>query len=144
MRLSNLIENRKRLKDFFAEGALPLTDTTEGHDLDQGFVEKLRTLIARNLHRADFTVEELGEKVGLSRVQLYRKTKSLCGYPPNELLRMARLKKAASLLASTEKTISEVAFEVGFNSPSYFAKCYREYFGENPTDFLKRKNQSEG
>ena len=143
VRLSNLIENRKRLKDFFAEGALPLTDTTEGHDLDQGFVEKLRTLIARNLHRADFTVEELGEKVGLSRVQLYRKTKSLCGYPPNELLRMARLKKAASLLASTEKTISEVAFEVGFNSPSYFAKCYREYFGENPTDFLKRKNQSD-
>lgn len=143
VRLRNLIENRKRLKDFFAEGALPFTGKEEGHDPDRGFVEKLRTLIARNLHRADFTVEELGEQVGLSRVQLYRKTKALCGYAPNELLRQARLKKAASLLAATEKTIAEVAFEVGFNSPSYFAKCYREYFGENPNDFLKRMNQSE-
>lgn len=143
-RLKNLIENRKRLKDFFREGALPVSSETPVNDLDQGFVEKLRTLITRNLHNADFSVEDLGEMVGLSRVQLYRKTKSLCGYSPNELLRIARLKKAASLLASTEKTISEISFEVGFNSPSYFAKCYREFFGENPTEFLKRKNQSEG
>lgn len=142
-RLKNLIENRKRLKDFFTEEALPVSAKPSVSDLDQGFVEKLRTLITRNLHNPDFSVEDLGDKVGLSRVQLYRKTKALCGYSPNELLRIARMKKAASLLASTEKTISEVSFEVGFNSPSYFAKCFREYFGENPTDFLKRKNQSE-
>lgn len=142
-RLKNLIENRKRLKDFFTEEALPVSAKPSVSDLDQGFVEKLRTLITRNLHNPDFSVEDLGDKVGLSRVQLYRKTKALCGYSPNELLRIARMKKAASLLASTEKTISEVSFEVGFNSPSYFAKCFREYFGENPTDFLKRKNQPE-
>ena len=82
---------------------------------------------------------EVGEQIGLSRVQLYRKTKALCGYSPNELLRIARLKKAASLLASTEKTISEITYEVGFSSPSYFTKCYKEYFGENPTAVLKRK-----
>lgn len=142
-RLKNLIENRKRLKDFFTEEALPVSAKPSVNDLDQGFVEKLRALITRNLHNPDFSVEDLGDKVGLSRVQLYRKTKALCGYSPNELLRIARMKKAASLLASTEKTISEVSFEVGFNSPSYFAKCFREYFGENPTDFLKRKNQPE-
>ena len=56
-----------------------------------------------------------------------------------ELLRIARLKKAASLLASSEKTISEITYEVGFTSPSYFTKCYKEYFGESPTDFLKRR-----
>lgn len=142
-RLRNLIENRKRLKNFFTEEALPVSTKPSVSDLDEGFVEKLRTLITKNLHNPDFSVEDLGDKVGLSRVQLYRKTKALCGYSPNELLRIARLKKATSLLASTEKTISEVSFEVGFNSPSYFAKCFREFYGENPTDFLKRKNQSE-
>ena len=56
-----------------------------------------------------------------------------------EPMRIARLKKAASLLASSEKTISEITYEVGFTSPSYFTKCYKEYFGESPTDFLKRR-----
>ena len=84
-------------------------------------------------------VEDLGDKIGMSRVQLYRKSKALTGYSPNEQLRIARLKKAASLLASTEKTIAEITYEVGFSSPSYFTKCYKDYFGESPTDFLKRK-----
>ena len=78
-------------------------------------------------------------KMGSSRVQLYRKIKALTNYSPNELVRIARLKKAASLLASSEKTISEITYEVGFTSPSYFTKCYKEYFGESPTDFLKRR-----
>ena len=87
---------------------------------------------------SELNVEDLGKEMGLSRVQLYRKIKSLTNYAPNELLRMARLKKAASLLASSDMTIAEVGYEVGFTSPSYFAKCYKEQFGESPTEFLKR------
>ena len=68
-----------------------------------------------------------------------RKIKSLTNYSPNELLRIARLKKAASLLASSDMTVAEIGYEVGFSSPSYFTKCYKEQFGESPTDFLKRK-----
>ena len=79
----------------------------------------------------------------MSRVQLYRKTKALTGYSPNELIRITRLKKAATLLASTGKTIAEITYEVGFSTPSYFTKCYKEFFGENPTDFLKRKEKSD-
>jgi AraC-like DNA-binding protein len=108
-------------------------------DLDKGFVEKLRALIDEQLGNSELSVEDLGDKIGMSRVQLYRKSKALTGYSPNELLRIARLKKAASLLASTEKTIAEITYEVGFSSPSYFTKCYKDYFGESPTDFLKRK-----
>lgn len=108
-------------------------------DLDKGFVEKLRALIDDQLGNSELSVEDLGDKIGMSRVQLYRKSKALTGYSPNELLRIARLKKAASLLASTEKTIAEITYEVGFSSPSYFTKCYKDYFGESPTDFLKRK-----
>ena len=94
-----------------------------------------------HLAESEYSVEEMGAQVGLSRVQLYRKTKALTGHSPNELLRMARLKMAASLLASTDKTVAEVGYAVGFASPSYFAKCYKEYYGENPTDFIKRKTE---
>lgn len=92
---------------------------------------------------SNLNVEDLGKDMGLSRVQLYRKIKSLTNYSPNELLRIARLKKAASLLASSDMTVAEIGYEVGFSSPSYFTKCYREQFGESPTDLLKRKDRIE-
>ena len=103
-------------------------------------MEKLRRLIEENIGNADFSVEEMGEQIGFSRVQLYRKAKALTGYTPNELLRIARLNKANAIIkTSSEKSISEIAYEVGFSSPSYFTKCYKEFFGENPTDVLKKK-----
>lgn len=137
-RLHNLIDNRKRLKDFF--GDKTLTNATPLADADKGFVEKLRHLIEENISNADFSVEEMGEQIGFSRVQLYRKAKALTGYTPNELLRIARLNKANAIIkTSSEKSISEIAYEVGFSSPSYFTKCYKEFFGENPTDVLKKK-----
>ena len=83
----------------------------------------------------ELNVEDLGRDMGMSRVQLYRKLKSLTNYSPNELLRRMRLKKAASLLAASDMTVAEIAYEVGFSSPSYFTKCYKEQFGESPTDF---------
>lgn len=139
VRLQNLIENRHRLASFFTEGGKISAQKNQLAEADKGFIAKLRQLIEENLSNPDLSVEDLGERIGLSRVQLYRKTKALSGYSPNELVRIARLKRAASLLASTEKTISEITYEVGFTSPSYFTKCYKDYFGENPTDFLKRK-----
>ena len=137
VRLRNLIDNRLRLQSFFADKTSLRKEPIA--DLDKGFVEKLRALIDEQLGNSELSVEDLGDKIGMSRVQLYRKSKALTGYSPNELLRIARLKKATSLLASTEKTIAEITYEVGFSSPSYFTKCYKDYFGESPTDFLKRK-----
>ena len=140
VRLHNLIENRQRLQTFFSDQ----TTTTQKSltEIDKGFIEKLRRLIENNLSNSELKVEDLGSQIGLGRVQLYRKTKALTGYPPNELLRIARLKKAALLLASTEKTIAEIGYEVGFSSPSYFTRCYKDYFGESPTDFLKRTKEN--
>ena len=136
-RLRNLLDNRHRLNIFFT-GTATVKKEAAGK-VDQGFAERLRTLIEKRLGDSELRVEDLGEELGLGRVQLYRKAKSLTGYSPNELLRIARLKRAAALLASTEKTIAEIAYETGFSAPSYFAKCYRDYFGESPTDFLRRK-----
>ncbi len=140
-RLRNLIDNQHRLQAFFADPPQPTDRKTSLNEVDQGFIEKLHALIDRHLSDPELTVEQLGGHIGLSRVQLYRKTKALNGYSPNELLRIARLKRAASLLASTEKTIAEITYEVGFTSPSYFTKCYKEYFGESPTEFLHRQGR---
>ena len=137
VRLRNLMDNHKRLKQFFGDKTTLSKEPVS--DVDKGFVDRFRELIEENLADSELSVEDLGSKMGLSRVQLYRKIKALTNYSPNELVRIARLKKAASLLASSEKTISEITYEVGFTSPSYFTKCYKEYFGESPTDFLKRR-----
>ena len=136
-RVRNLIDSHRRLKQFFGDGqTLAKEDVC---DMDKDFVEKFKTLIEAKMGDSNLNVEDLGKDMGLSRVQLYRKIKSLTNYSPNELLRIARLKKAASLLASSDMTVAEIGYEVGFSSPSYFTKCYREQFGESPTDLLKRK-----
>lgn len=136
-RVRNLIDSHRRLKQFFGDGqTLAKEDVC---DMDKDFVEKFKALIDAKMGDSNLNVEDLGKDMGLSRVQLYRKIKSLTNYSPNELLRIARLKKAASLLASSDMTVSEIGYEVGFSSPSYFTKCYKEQFGESPTDLLKRK-----
>ena len=136
-RVRNLIDSHRRLKQFFGDGqTLAKEDVC---DMDKDFVEKFKTLIDAKMGDSGLNVEDLGKDMGLSRVQLYRKIKSLTNYSPNELLRIARLKKAASLLASSDMTVAEIGYEVGFSSPSYFTKCYKEQFGESPTDLLKRK-----
>lgn len=136
-RVRNLIDSHRRLKQFFGGGqALAKEDVC---DMDKDFVEKFKALIDAKMGDSGLNVEDLGKEMGLSRVQLYRKIKSLTNYSPNELLRIARLKRAASLLASSDMTVAEIGYEVGFSSSSYFAKCYKEQFGESPTDLLKRK-----
>lgn len=136
-RIRNLIANRLQLRQFFGDNQ-PIEKSAVS-DLDMDFVTRFKSLVEEKLKDPDLNVEDLGRDMGMSRVQLYRKLKSLTNYSPNELLRRMRLKKAAALLAASEWTVAEVAYEVGFSSPSYFTKCYKEEFGESPTDFLKRK-----
>jgi AraC-like DNA-binding protein len=98
------------------------------------FIQKFRLYIETHLDDSDMTVETIGAELGLSRVQLYRKVKALTGYSPVELLRKSRLQKGRKLLETTGKTVSEVAYEVGFSAPSYFTKCFKDEFGISPSD----------
>lgn len=136
-RIRNLIANHKQLKQFFGDNQS--IEKKSVSELDKDFVTRFKTLVWEKMKDPELNVEDLGRDMGMSRVQLYRKLKSLTNYSPNELLRRMRLKKAASLLAASDMTVAEIAYEVGFSSPSYFTKCYKEQFGESPTDFLKRK-----
>jgi signal transduction histidine kinase/DNA-binding response OmpR family regulator len=138
VRVTNLIEGRKQLKELFSENLFSGNTSGEGNDIDRSFLGKLKELIEKKLTDSGLNVEELGQHIGLSRTQLYRKVKSLTNYSPNELLRIMRLKKAYHLLSTTETNISEVTYDVGFTSPSYFAKCFKDYYNESPTDFIKR------
>lgn len=131
-RVSNLLDNRHRLKQVFGSKD-QLEDENISHP-DKEFIAKIRSEIQRNIDDADFNVERLGESVGLSRVQLYRKVKALTGYSPVELIRITRLNQAHKLLANGQLTISEVAYQVGFTSPSYFTKCFKEQFGTSPNE----------
>jgi transcriptional regulator GlxA family with amidase domain len=79
-------------------------------------------------------MEELGDELGLGRVQLYRKVKTITGQTPVELLRQMRLQQAYALLGNSTKTVAEIAFEVGFNTPGYFSKCFKEQYGKLPME----------
>ncbi|MGN0190685.1 MAG: ATP-binding protein, partial [Candidatus Cryptobacteroides sp.] len=129
-RLRNLLQNRARLRGLYGDACQSGADRLS--EPDKGFLAKLREAVMEHIEDSTLSVEMLGEQLCLSRVQLYRKTKALTGYSPNEYIRIIRLKTASDLLSSTENTVSEVAYSVGFTSPSYFAKCYKEYFGESP------------
>jgi len=85
--------------------------------------------VKEQLSNTELNVEDLSADLGMSRVQLYRKVKALTGTSPVELIRITRLKRAEILLMQGGKTIAEVAYEVGFSSPSYFSKCFKDYFG---------------
>ncbi len=130
-RVKNLIEGRRRLKQYFGDGATLVKEDIS--DLDKDFVARFKTYVEAHLSESELSVEDIGAELGMSRVQLYRKLKSLTNYSPVELLRITRLKKAHSLLVATDKTAAEIAYETGFSSPSYFAKCYKDYFGATPT-----------
>lgn len=136
-RIRNLLDGRKQMRQAFGSNLPPGKDAISS--IDKDFITRFHKLVEKDLADPELNVEDLGRDMGMSRVQLYRKIKSLTNYGPNELIRIARLKKAASLLGSTDMTVAEITYEVGFSSPSYFTKCYKEYFGETPGDFLKRK-----
>lgn len=126
VRINNLLKSRMKLKNLFGHQE---TKTPE-----DPFLLKFRNYIEANLTDSDLNVETIGAELGLSRVQLYRKIKALTGQSPVELLRTARLNKGRQLLQTTGKTVSEVAYEVGFTAPSYFTKCFKDEFGISPSD----------
>lgn len=131
-RIDNLLRSRIMLKSIFSgskdeeeeEGRLGTTDKT--------FVQRLRDTIRANMADSSFSVERLGAEMQLSRVQLYRKVKAVTGRTPVELLRKARLERSRLLVERTEKSMAEIAYEVGFTSPSYFTKCFKDEFGVSP------------
>ena len=109
-------------------------ETPAPRSQDTIFAEQLNEAIRKNIGNTNLKMDDLGEEMGLSRVQLYRKVKAITGLTPVELLRQMRLQRGYALLQSTNKTVNEIAFEVGFGTPGYFSTCFKKQFGKYPMD----------
>lgn len=129
-RVRNLLENRKRLKYVYASGADD--EAKDAADPDSRFMADFGRVVRERMSDSSLSVETISSALGLSRVQMYRKVKQLTGQSPVEIIRVTRLKKAEHLLKSTKMTVSEISYDVGFSSPSYFSKCFKDYFGCQP------------
>ena len=131
-RIYNLLNSRKQLRQLF--DAKPQEEQMQFSTQDKLFADSLKETIRRNLSKSTLKMEQIGDEMGLSRVQLYRKVKALTGLSPVELLRQMRLQQGYNLICSSQKTIAEVAYEVGFGTPAYFSKCFKQQFGKYPSD----------
>lgn len=120
-----------------AEGSDVLSGGEKTFRRENEFLSKFIASVEKHLSDSDLSVEDIGSEMCLSRVQLYRKVKALTGKSPVEVIREERLRRGHQLLADSSLTISEIAYRVGFSSPSYFTKCYKDMFGKSPTDVQK-------
>ena len=134
-RIDNLLKQRMMLKNLYRDSGQTddqMIDQSLMEDRDKQFMKQLHAIIHAHLSESEYSVEDLGKEIGLSRVQLYRKVKAMTGCSVVDLLRKARLAKAKRLLEGRGMSVSEVAYHVGFTSPSYFAKCFKNEYGMLP------------
>jgi YesN/AraC family two-component response regulator len=139
VRIKNLIEQRKMLRERFSRNVRLHPKDISITSEDEKFLSKTITIIEENLNNFDFDVSALTNNMAFSRVQLFRKLKSLTDQSPSEFIRTIRLRRAAQLLDKGFGNIAEVTYQVGFNNLSYFAKCFRELFGVSPSDYAKHR-----
>lgn len=133
--VANLITNREKLKQAFAQSPFVSANTMVTTTADDKFMKKLDEIIHLNLHNPDFSMDDIADAMNMSRSNFYRKIKGVLDLSPNEYLRIERLKEAARLLKEGEIRVTEICYRVGFNSPSYFSKCFQKQFGTLPKDF---------
>lgn len=138
VRVKKLLELRKKLQETY-RGQLVIDDEQEQISrMDKKFLIKISKIVEEHPDKEDLSIEELSQIVGLSRVHVYRKIKKLTGMSVSEFVRSVKLRLSLELIINSGKSIAEIAYEVGFSSPSYFTKCFKEQFGVSPSEFAKK------
>ena len=138
-RISNLLISREKLRETFLKHPFIGAATVALTKSDEAFIKKLNEVVHEHISDADFNVEDMAERFNMSRASFYRKVKGVLDLTPNEYIRVERLKKAAQLLKQDDYKINEICYMVGFNSPSYFTKCFQQQFGILPKDFPEQR-----
>jgi DNA-binding response OmpR family regulator len=135
VRAKNLIEQRRKLRERFSRDiSLPPKEIAVT-SYDEKFLQRAMNIIEQHLSNPDFDVTILAREVGMSRMQLHRKLQALTNQSANKFIRSLRLKKAADLLNQKYGNVAQIAYEVGFNNPAYFAECFRKQFGKLPSEY---------
>jgi signal transduction histidine kinase/DNA-binding response OmpR family regulator len=137
-RIRNLLDQRRRLREIYRRQVVLEPKGIEITSADEAFLHRSMRVIEEHLADSDFSVEQFAREVGMSKTHLNRKLNALTDQSANEFIRSYRLKRAVKLLEARRGNVSEVAFEVGFNNPSYFAEAFRSLFGSSPSEYLKR------
>lgn len=135
--ISRLIKNRELIREKYMTQNFMVEVSTSNMSKDDEFIIRLRQLLEANLSETDFNVKKLSSDLNISTTHLYRKLKALTGLSPVEFIRTFKLQKACELLSSTNYSIKEIGYGLGFNNLSYFVKCFREQFGLTPSTFRK-------
>lgn len=135
--VSNLLSNREKLRASFAHSPFVQTGTMAMTKADETFLKTLKEVVVANMQNPDFCLDDMASLLNMSRSSLNRKIKGILDMTPNDYIRLERLKKAAQLLKEGECKINEVCYMTGFNTPSYFTKCFQKQFGILPKDFVK-------
>ncbi len=137
MRVKNLLESRKKLRERFGRQLVVQPGEVTVTSTDEKFLQAVFASLEKNLANADFDISSFCLEMGVSQTHLHRKLTALLGQSANELVRSFRLKRAASLLSQQHGNVSEIAFMVGFTNPNYFTKCFRDQFGQTPTEYAR-------
>lgn len=133
VRIRKILENREKTKKHLRDIlSIEESDTTKVITLDEELVIKFRNYVIDRISDINLNVENISSEFGLSRAQFYRKMKAITNQGPNEFIRAIRLNKSVEIL-KMGKTVAEAAYEVGFTSPSYFTRCFKEFFHKNPS-----------
>lgn len=134
--IKNLLDLRNLLRQKFSKMPMVPLNSIASNSVDNKFLTRINEIIEQNFSEPELTIDFLAEQLGISRSSLFSKIKTLANVTPNELIQIVRLKKAAALLAENKYRINEICYMVGFNSPSYFAKCFQKQFGIKPGEFV--------
>lgn len=142
VRVKNLIKQRQKLRKLFSKKNNIEPKEVTVNSLDEQFLQKTIDLLEKKFSDFSFGITQMCEELAMSNSQLHRKIKAITDQSPGELLRNFRLKRAAQILKQESANVTEVAYEVGFNNLSYFAKCFKEFHGISPSLFNKKNNES--
>ncbi|MBR5403228.1 MAG: substrate-binding domain-containing protein [Bacteroidales bacterium] len=136
-RIQNLLNRREQVQKSF-DGPSGISLSANMEEMDKQFINQFRCFVEDHIDRPDLDLDALANHLAMSRIQLWRKLKGLTNHSPNEWVRIIRLRRAQQMLATTDLSIAEICYDTGFSTPSYFTKCYKDYFGELPNEYRKR------
>lgn len=139
VRVKKLLELRAKIREHYKEQLDFQEKESDLNRLDKKFLSKITQIVEQNSGNEDLSVDDLGHKLGMSRVHLYRKIKKLTDMSVCEFVTSVKLRKSLELLRNSGQTIAEIAYEVGFSSPSYFTRCFKEQFKMSPTEYMQNK-----
>jgi signal transduction histidine kinase/DNA-binding response OmpR family regulator len=142
LRVKNLIDQRKKLREKYGKEITLEPKNIAVSSTDEKFLTRVLEIVEKNVNNENFSVEDFAENVGMSKTHLNRKLNALTDASANEFIRTYRLKKAARLLSGRSGNISEIAYEVGFSNPSYFAESFKKLFGYSPSEYLQNQRTS--